>query len=82
MHPQYVSPARDLRLTSFLHELDPVDTPPGEPNLTVRELLIAVYRASTTPAAVRHPHPHCGGTPTRSGNTERAQDGYADLTAP
>ncbi|MBC9719459.1 hypothetical protein H9Y04_43830 [Streptomyces sp. TRM66268-LWL] len=62
MHTQYVSPARDLRLTSFLDGLDPVDMLSGEPNLTVRELLIAVYRASTAPAAVRHPRPHCGGT--------------------
>ncbi|WP_199550045.1 hypothetical protein [Streptomyces sp. N35] len=63
MHLQNTPPARDRRLTSFLGEPKPVTTLPGEPNLTARELLIAVYQVTTKPAAVRHPRPHCGGAP-------------------
>ncbi|MYU11074.1 hypothetical protein GTZ78_10305 [Streptomyces sp. SID8361] len=46
------TPTCEARVMTFLddgHDLG--GTPAGEPNLTVRELLIAVYRASTPPPA-------------------------------
>ncbi|MCG0287281.1 hypothetical protein [Streptomyces sp. PSAA01] len=47
------TPTRETRVMAFLNGHDLPGTPVGEPNLTVRELLIAVYRASTPcPAAL------------------------------
>ncbi|MFE2184178.1 hypothetical protein [Streptomyces sp. NPDC059455] len=58
------SPTRETRVMAFLddgHDLP--GAPVGEPNLTVRELLIAVYRASVPcPAA-----PLAGAGPRRTG---------------
>lgn len=44
---RHATPAREARVMAFLCDFDLPGTPVGEPNLTVRELLIAVYRAST-----------------------------------
>ncbi|MBL1117864.1 hypothetical protein JK364_36635 [Streptomyces sp. 110] len=60
------APTRETRVMAFLDDGHDLPGPPvGEPNLTVRELLIAVYRASTPcPAA---PLAGAGAGPQRTG---------------
>lgn len=54
------TPTREARVMAFLDGHDLVGLPAGEPNLTVRELLIAVHRVSVT-----HPAPPRASPPER-----------------
>ena len=51
--PRIATATREARVMAFLSGHDLPGTPVGEPNLTVRELLIAVYRASAPPVSGR-----------------------------
>ncbi|MBI0318037.1 hypothetical protein [Streptomyces javensis] len=53
------TPTREARVMAFLGSHDLVGIPAGEPNLTVRELLIAVHRVS-----VAHPVVPCAPPPS------------------
>ncbi|MFJ1997917.1 hypothetical protein [Streptomyces asiaticus] len=55
------TPTREARVMAFLGSHDLVGIPAGEPNLTVRELLIAVHRVN-----VARPAPPCAPPPERA----------------
>ncbi|GAA0897604.1 hypothetical protein GCM10009574_077410 [Streptomyces asiaticus] len=65
------TPTREARVMAFLGSHDLVGIPAGEPNLTVRELLIAVHRVS-----VAHPALPCAPPPEQA--TLRCAPGPAE----